>query len=125
MGSENKTQAFQLSDEELIQISGGSCTIQNERGEEVKEGRFVTSTISSYSSGEFPKYSAGDSVKIKWRVSTELEVLCDAEIVGISEGRNNGLLFRKFTYSVKILSCPNSDLIGMIETNVHENCLFL
>ena len=123
MGFQDKTKAFRLSDDDLLGVSGGT-TIQNERGEEVKEGRFLTSTLSNYSSGEFPKYSVGDLVKIKWHISADLEVLCNAEVVGISEGRDGGLLFRKYTYSVRILSCPNSDLIGMIEPGVHENCLF-
>lgn len=124
MGFDNKPNAFRLSDDDLLEVSGGT-TVQNERGEEVKEGRFITSTLASYSSGEFPKYAVGDPVKIKWKISAALEVLCSAEVVGISEGRDGGLLFRRYTYSVKILSCPNSDMIGMIEPNVHENCLFL
>ena len=124
MDFEDKINAFQLSDDDLLNVSGGS-TIQNERGEEVKEGRFITSKLANYSSGDVPKYSAGDFVKIKWRISSDLEVLCNAEVMGISESRSGGLLFRKFTYSVKILSCPNSDMIGLIETDVHENCLYL
>ena len=125
MSFKNQTHFCSLSDDDLLRVSGGSSTIQNERGEEIKEGRFITSTLTGYSSGEFPKYSVGDFVKIKWRISTDLEVMCNAEIMGINEGRGGGLLFRKYTYSVKILSCPNSDMIGLIETNVHENCLFL
>lgn len=124
MRFDDKTKVFRLSDDDLVSVSGGS-TIQNERGEEVKEGRFVTFTLSNYSSGEIPKFSVGDHVKIKWTVSSDLEVLCNAEVLGISAGRDGGLLFRKFTYSVRILSCPNSDMIGLIESGVHENCLFL
>ena len=124
MHSGEKIHSFQLSDDDLLVVTGGS-TIQNERGEEVKEGRFITSSLSNYSSGEIPKYSVGDFVKIKWRVNTELHVLCDAEVIGISESRSGGLLFRKYTYSVKILTCPNSDMIGLIESGVHENCLSL
>ena len=90
-----------------------------------KEGRFLTSALSNYSSSELPKYSVGDHVKIKWRISSGLKVMCDAEVVGISDGRTGGLLFRKYTYSVRILSCPNSDMIGLIEPDVQENCLFL
>ena len=116
--------SFRLSDDELLDVSGGN-TILDERGVEIKEGRFVTSRLTNYSSGEFPKYSAGDLVKIKWHISTEMEVLCDAEIMGVSDSKDSGLLFRKYTYSVKILTCPNSDLIGLIETDVHENCLYL
>ena len=119
---DDKTNAALLSDDELLRVSGGSV-IQSEQGEEIKEGRFVTSTLSSYSSGEFPKYSVGDHVKIKWHISSKLDVLCDAEIMGISEGRG-GLLFRQYTYSVRILSCPNSDMVGLLEPNVHEDCLF-
>ena len=124
MRFKDKTHSFHLSDDDLREVSGGS-TIQDERGIEVKEGRFVTSRLTNYSSGEFPKYSAGDLVKIKWHISTELEVLCDAEIIGVSDSKNSGLLFRKYTYSVKILSCPNSDMVGLIEAGVHENCLYL
>lgn len=124
MNLQDKTHMFRLADDDLLQVSGGNSIIQNERGEEVKEGRFITSTWANYSSGEFPKYAVGDLVKIKWRVSSGLEVLCNTEVLGISENKNGGLLFRKFTYSVKILTCPNSDLLGMIETGVHENCLF-
>ena len=122
MRSEDKAQPFQLSDNELLAVSGGT-SIQDDLGMEIKEGRFITSSLSNYSSGELPKFSIGDAVKIKWRINAHLEVLCNAEIVGISESKNGGLLFRKYTYSVKILSCPNSDLIGMIEPDVHENCL--
>ena len=124
MHFEDNAHTFQISDDDLLEVSGGS-TIQDERGIEVKEGRFVTSRLTNYSSGEFPKYSAGDLVKIKWHISTELEVLCDAEIIGVSDSKNSGLLFRKYTYSVKILSCPNSDMVGLIEAGVHENCLYL
>ena len=124
MHFEDNAPTFQLSDDDLREVSGGS-TIQDERGIEVKEGRFITSRLTNYSSGEFPKYSPGDVVKIKWHISTELEVLCDAEIIGVSDSKNSGLLFRKYTYSVKILSCPTSDMIGLIEGNVHENCLYL
>ena len=124
MHFEDNAHTFQLSDDDLLEVSGGS-TIQDERGIEVKEGRFVTSKLTNYSSGEFPKYSAGDLVKIKWHISTEQEVLCDAQITGVSDSKSSGLLFRKYTYSVKILSCPNSDMIGLIETGIHENCLYL
>lgn len=120
----DKAKASLLSDDDLNGVSGGT-TIQNERGEEIKEGRFITSTFSSYSSGEIPKYSVGDLVSIKWRVHSSMTVLCSAEVLGISDSRSAGLLFRKFTYSVKILTCPNSDMIGQIEPGVHENCLFL
>ena len=124
MGSQNKPLPNPLSDDELLGVSGGT-SIQNERGEEIKEGRFITSKFGNYSSGDMPKYSVGDLVKIKWRIGAEMEILCNAEVTGISEGKSGGLLFRKFTYSVKILSCPNSDMLGLIETDVHENCLFL
>ena len=124
MHNEDKVHSFHLSDEELTAVSGGS-TIYDERGLEVKEGRFITSKMTNYSSGEFPRFSVGDIVKIKWHVSTELEVLCNAEITGISNSRNTGLLFRKYTYMVRILSCPNSDMIGQVETDVHENCLYI
>ena len=124
MRLDDKKKSFRLSDDDLLNVSGGT-TVQNERGEEVKEGRLITSTLSNYSSGEFPRYSVGDLVKIKWHISSSLDVLCNAEVVGISENKDGGLLFRKFTYSVRILSCPNSDMIGLIEPNVHENCLFL
>ena len=113
-----------FSDDELFEVSGGS-TIQDERGVEVKEGRFITSKLTNYSSGDFPRFSVGDMVKIKWHVCSELEVLCNAEIMGVSDAKSSGLLFRKYAYSVKILSCPNSDLIGLIEEGVHENCLYL
>lgn len=124
MHFDDKTKACRLSDDVLYSVSGGT-SLQNERGEEIKEGRFITSTLSNYSSGEFPKYSAGELVKIKWRIGTDAEILCNSEVVSVSEDRNGGLLFRKFTYSVRILSCPNSDMIGLIEANVHENCLYL
>ena len=124
MYSKDNAGPLSLSDDALFEVSGGT-TIQNERGEEVKEGRFITSKLTNYSSGDIPRYSVGDFVKIRWRIGTEMEVACDAEIVGISESRSGGLLFRKYTYSVKILSCPNSDMIGLIETDVHENCLSL
>ena len=121
MRSEEKTHFNNLTDDDLLTVSGG-CTIQNERGEEVKEGRFITSKLTNYGSGDAPKYAVGDFVKIKWHIRSDLEVLCNAEVVGISDG---GLLFRKYAYSVKILSCPNSDMIGMVEPDVHENCLYL
>ena len=124
MRLQDNVQPFHLSDDDLCHVSGGN-TVLNERGEEVKEGRFITSKITNYSSGETPRYSAGDFVKIKWHVNSELEVLCNAEVLGISESKSAGLLFRKYTYTVKILSCPNSDMIGLIEPNVHENCLYL
>ena len=124
MNLQDKTHMFRLADDDLLQVSGGNSIIQNERGEEVKEGRFITSTWTNYSSGELAKYSVGDLVKIKWRVSSGLEILCNAEVLGISDSKSAGLLFRKFTYSVKILTCPNSDMIGIIEAGVHENCLF-
>lgn len=124
MNFDDHAKACRLSDDALTSVSGGT-SIQNERGEEIKEGRFTTSTLSNYSSGEFPKYSVGEIVKIKWRIGTEAEVLCNAEVVGISEDRNGGLLFRKYTYSVRIHTCPNSDMIGLIVPNVHENCLHL
>ena len=125
MQMQDKNHMRSLSDDDLLYASGGNTTIQDEWGVEIKEGRFITSSLTNYSSGETPKYSVGDSVKIKWRINTELQELCNAEVLGISENRNGGLLFRKFTYSVKILSCPNSDMIGLIETDVHENCLFI
>ena len=124
MRFDDKSSAFQLSDDQLHSVSGGTC-IQDDRGVEMKEGRFITSTLSSYSSGEFPKYAVGDPVKIKWKIGTEMEVLCNAEVLGISDSKDGGLLFRKYTYSVRILSCPNSDMIGLVESNVHENCLSL
>ena len=124
MRFENKAHPIHLSDNDLLEVSGGN-TIQDERGIDIKEGRFVTSKLGNYSSGEFPKYSAGDLVKIKWHISTEMEVLCDAQIMGVSDSKSSGLLFRKYAYSVKILSCPNSDMIGLIESGVHENCLYL
>lgn len=124
MVSQNNAQMSNISDDELIQVSGGSQSLLDAQGQEVKEGRFITSTFSSYSSGSTPKFNLGDSVKIKWRVSNDLKILCNAEITGVSEGKDGGLLFQKYTYSIKILSCPNSDMIGRIETDVHENCLY-
>ena len=121
---DDRTKAFQLSDDDLLGVSGGS-SIRNERGEEIKEGRFITSTLSNYSSGGTPKYSVGDLVTIKWRIGVDMEIPCSAEVVGISDSRDGGLLFRKYTYSVRILSCPNSDVIGLTVSDVHENCLFL
>ena len=124
MHLQKNTEPFFLSDDDLLGISGGS-TIQDERGVEVKEGRFITSKLTNYSSGELPKFSVGDMVNIKWHINSQLEILCNAEIMGVSEAKSSGLLFRKYTYSVKILSCPNSDMIGLIEPDVHENCLYL
>ena len=118
----DKAYPNQLSDDDLLNISGG-VTVQNERGEELKEGRFITSKLTSYSSGDLPKFNIGDSVKIKWRIANDLEILCRAEVMGVSDSKSGGILFRKYTYSVKILTCPNTDMIGMIETDVHENCL--
>ena len=93
MRFEDKTQSFHLSDDELTEVSGG-CTIQNERYEEIKEGRFVTSALSNYSNGEMPKYAVGDIVKIKWHVSSNLEVLCNAETaVSCSESTHMRLKF--------------------------------
>lgn len=125
MLSNDKSQIFIIADEELLQISGGSSSILDEQGLEIKEGRFITSTFAGYTSGNTPKFSVGDPVKIKWQISSNLEVLCDAEVTGVSANKDGGLLFQKYTYSVKILTCPNSDMLGMIESNVHENCLFL
>ena len=124
MPLEKNTFSRCLSDEDLLEVSGGS-TIQDERGIEVKEGRFITSKLTNYSSGEFPKFSVGDTVKIKWHICSEMEVLCNAEIMGVSDTKSSGLLFRKYTYAVKILTCPNTDMIGLIESDVHENCLYL
>ena len=124
MHLEKNTFSLCLSDDDLIGVSGGT-TIQDERGIEVKEGRFITSKVTNYSSGEFPQFSVGDMVKIKWHISSEQEVLCNAEIMGVSDTKSSGLLFRKYTYAVKILSCPNTDMIGLIESDVHENCLYL
>ena len=124
MFSHNKLQFFSIADEELTQIAGGSSSILNEQGLEIKEGCFVTSTLASYTSGDAPKFSVGDPVKIKWHISSDTEVMCNAEVIGVSSKRDGGFLFHKFTYSVKILTCPNSDLVGMIESNVHENCLY-
>lgn len=124
MRLEDNAHPLQLSDDALLHVSGGN-TLQDEQGEALKEGRFITSKLTSYSSGDTPKYSAGDLVKIKWHIRSQMEVLCNAQILGISESRIGGLLFRKYTYSVKILSCPNSDMIGLVVTDVHENCLFL
>ena len=124
MHLEKNNVPFCLSDEDLLEVSGGS-TVYDDRGIESKEGRFITSRLTNYSSGEFPKFSVGDMVKIKWHIRSELEVLCNAEILGVSDAKSSGLLFRKYAYSVKILSCPNSDMIGLIEEGVHENCLYL
>ena len=125
MCSRSKIQISSISDDELLQISGGSSSILNEQGIEVKEGRFITSTLAGYTSGNSPKFSVGDSVKIKWRISADLKVMCNAEIIGVSSKKDAGLIFQKFTYSVRILTCPNCDMIGLIENGVHENCLFL
>ena len=124
MHPEKNTFPVCLSDNDLHEVSGG-CIIQDERGLEIKEGRFITSRLMNYSSGEFPKFSVGDLVKIKWHISSELEVLCNAEVMGVSDAKSAGLLFRKYAYSIKILSCPNTDMIGLIESGVHENCLYL
>lgn len=124
MHLEKNTFSFCLSDDDLIGVSGGT-TIQDERGLEVKEGRFITSKLTNYSSCELPKFSVGDMVKIKWHISSEQEVLCNAEIMGVSDTKSSRLLFRKYTYAVKILSCPNTDMIDLIEADVHENCLYL
>ena len=51
--------------------------------------------------------------------------ITNEQVKGISEGKAAGLLFRKYTYCVKILFCPNSDMVGLMENNVHENCLYL
>ena len=123
MFSHNKLQFFSVSDEELAQISGGSSSILDEQGLEIKEGRFITSTLAGYTSGDVPKFSVGEPVKIKWHISSDTEVMCNAEVIGVSS-KKGGFLFQKFTYSVKILTCPNSDMVGMIEPSVHENCLY-
>ena len=124
MRLDDKIGFFQIADDELLQVSGGT-SLQDGFGNEVKEGRFITSALSNYASGELPKYAVGSIVKIKWHIHSSLTVPCSCEVVGISETRTAGLFFRKFTYSVRIHSCPNSDLIGTIETDVHENCLSL
>ena len=80
MRLDDKAHSFPLSDCELKDVSRGTG-IQNERGEEIKEGRFITSKLTNYSSGDIPEYSVGDFVKIKWRVGAELEVLCNAEVL--------------------------------------------
>lgn len=114
-----------ISDDDLLQIAGGSSSILSEQGLEIKEGRFITSTLAGYTSGDTPKFTVGETVKIKWHISASLEVMCNAEIIGVSSKKDGGLIFQKYTYSVKILTCPNSDMIGLIENGVHENCLFL
>lgn len=124
MQSEKNLVSFSLSDDVLLEVSGGT-TIYDERGIEIKEGRFITSSLTNYSSSELPQYSVGDIVKIKWCISSELEVMCNTEIMGVSDSKSAGLLFRTYTYTVKILSCPNSDMIGLVETDVQENCLYL
>ena len=126
MFSHNRLQSYTISDNDLDLVSGGNTSILDEQGLELKEGRFITSSpLTGYSSGSEPKFSVGNTVKIKWRISADLTVMCNAEVTAVSEVPDGGLLFRKFTYAVKILTCPNSDMLGMIETGVHENCLFL
>ena len=77
----NSKQMSPVSDDELLQVSGGSYSLLDAQGHEVKEGRFVTATLSSYSSGSTPKFDLGDSVKIKWRVSYDLKVLCNEQAI--------------------------------------------
>lgn len=38
---------------------------------------------------------------------------------------DNCLLSHKYTCIIRIPTCPNSDMAGLIEIDVHENCLFL
>ena len=103
MGSQNKPLPNPLSDDELLGVSGGT-SIQNERGEEIKEGRFITSKFGNYSSGDMPKYSVGDLVKIKWRIGTEMEILCSGEVTGISEGK--AVVFCSANLPTPLRFCP-------------------
>lgn len=124
MVSEREWSSLEISDAELSQVSGGISVIRNRRGEEMKEGRFITSTMSSYAGGGLPRFSVGQNVKIRWYVSAELSTFCNAEVIAVSAEKSGGLLFRKYTYAVRILDCPNSDLTGTVENSVQENCLY-
>ena len=123
MGSENKMQFMPLSDDILQSVSGGGG-IQYERGDHGNEGCFINAKLAGYRSGELPRYSVGEMVKIVWHVCNTMDVLCNAQVMGISDSKDGGILFRQYTYSVKILSCPNSSMIGLMQNNVHENCLY-
>jgi hypothetical protein len=46
------------------------------------------SSFSNYSSGEFPRYTVGHLVKIKWRIGTEQVVMGNAEVFGGSESND-------------------------------------
>ncbi|MBO7253155.1 MAG: hypothetical protein J6V25_11090 [Oscillospiraceae bacterium] len=121
---DEKATTAPISDEDLINIAGGSSIMDDQIPGNLV-GQFITSTLTSYASGELPKYSVGDHVTIRWKIRSNMIIPCNAEVIGVSDSKGAGIIHRKYTYTVRICTCPNSDLIGSLVPNVHENCLFV
>lgn len=87
------------------------------------QGRFITHRRSFYASAAAPACRVGQQVALRWVGAGNSAALCGAQVLSVSDRPNGGLLFRKFTYTIRILECPDPRLIGSVETGVAENCL--
>lgn len=111
-----------IPDDQMETVSGGKTTLSHILPKP------ITSNRGKYSSGETPKYSVGQRLKIQCEYrSRTTKVSC--EVLSVSSTRNCGIFYKEFGYQIKILdpiggSSPALNLLGKIFNDVYESCLY-
>ena len=114
-----KTENKALNEKELENVNGGCCI----------EGDIVCSNLSTYESGDSPKYKVNDRLIVEFEDAVGYAYDCHCIVRGVSSKKDGGLIYKEFTYTVEItsvhehLASLSGELIGKIYTGVYESSL--
>ena len=105
-----------ISEQELENVAGGEESIDRVPVLHLNNDSF-------YKSGDTPKYSIGQEVVITYRYKQQtLKLRC--EIIGVTETRECGLIYKEFGYSIKLLESLPFFPKGTVRHNVYESCIY-
>lgn len=105
-----------ISEQELETVAGGEATTNTIPVLHLSNDSF-------YKSGDTPKYSVGQEVVITYRYKQQtLKLRC--KIVGVTETRECGLIYKEFGYSIELLESLPLFPKGTVRNNVYESCIY-
>lgn len=125
METKHEHQFNQLSDQQLEEIAGGHDS-------NASIPIVVTNNHSPYSSGDTPKYAAGQNLYIECLYGS-LSFKLPCSVLGVSTTPTGGSFREEFVYSVEILQLevfkilpthPLNTLMGKVYHGVYESCLY-
>ena len=124
MNDIKKNELNPISDKKLEDIVGGAHVTD---GSYIKDAMptLETDNHSSYKSGDTPKYSIGQKLKIKFRYKGESSFL-SCTVLDVSKTKDCGTICKEYGYKIQLHenNNPYTKLLQETYDNVYESCLY-